>query len=342
MPEKCFRKRAESWAWLGKSLRKPPDIATAVAPSGGRVAELAPKDSSLSRWGVHGSLFVVQVAFAAGAVEGKLALDPPSMGGAGVDPLALAMSRMVGAALFFQAFMRATGQLRPVPAAEHRRIAGLSILGVVLNQTLFLVGLKITTAFAAALLGATIPVFAAALAVAFRVERPSLRTAAGLSLAIAGVLWLTGVGSLDWGAVAIAANCLSYALYIVLSKRVIERLGAATVVTWLFTWGALVMAPFGAKPLLAGAATWGARGWAFVAFFIAVPTIVAYLANAWALARSGPTLVTVYIYLQPLIAALMQWLQLGQSIAPRAAGAAAFILAGVGVVATRPAAPPQR
>jgi drug/metabolite transporter (DMT)-like permease len=284
----------------------------------------------------------VQVAFAAGAVEGKLALDPASMGGAGVDPVALAMSRMVGAALFFQVFARVTGQLRTLPPEEHRRIAGLSVLGVVLNQTLFLVGLKITTAFAAALLGATIPVFAAALAVAFRIERPSVRTVVGLALAIAGVLWLTGIGSLDLGAVAIAANCLAYALYIVLSKAVIERQGAVTVVTWMFTWGALAMAPFGAKPLIAGAMTWGPRAWAFVAFFVAVPTVVAYLANAWALARSGPTLVTVYIYLQPLLAAIMQWLQLGQSIAPRAAGAAGFILAGLGVVATRPAYAPRR
>jgi drug/metabolite transporter (DMT)-like permease len=239
-------------------------------------------------------------------------------------------------------FTRAAGQLRTLPREEHLRIAGLSILGVVLNQTLFLVGLKITTAFAAALLGATIPVFAAALAVAFRIERPSVRTAVGLALALAGVLWLTGIGSLDLGAVAIAANCLSYALYIVLSKRVIERLGAMTVVTWLFTWGALAMAPFGVKPLLDGATAWGARAWVFVAFFIAVPTVVAYLANAWALARSSPTLVTVYIYMQPLLAAIMQWLQLGQSIAPRAAGAAGFILAGVGVVATRPAYPQRR
>jgi drug/metabolite transporter (DMT)-like permease len=300
------------------SLRKHPDIARQPAS-----------------YAVHAALVVVQVAFAAGAVEGKLALSPSSSGGGGIDPIALAMARMSGAALFFQAYTRATGSLRPVPSPEHWRIAGLAVLGVVLNQTLFLVGLHLTTAFAAALLGATIPVFAAALAVAFRIERPSVRTALGLALAIAGVLWLTGIGSLDRGAIAIALNCLSYAFYIVLSKRVIERLGALTVVTWLFTWGTVVMAPIGGRGLLLGLATWNPRAWVFVAFFVAIPTIIAYLANAWALARSGPTLVTVYIYLQPLIAAIMQWVQLGEPIAPRALAASGFILAGVGVVATR-------
>jgi drug/metabolite transporter (DMT)-like permease len=296
-----------------------------------------PKRQNIARSSavLHFALAIAQLAFAAGAVEGKLALNPSSSGGGGVDPVALATARMVGAALFFQGFTRVLGAMRPVPRVEHLRIAGLSVLGVVLNQTLFLVGLHLTNAFTAALLGATIPVFAAALAVAFRIERPSLRTAAGLALAVSGVLWLTGVGAIDRGAIAIALNCLSYALYIVLSKRVIERVRALVVVTWLFTWGALIMAPLGAIPLVTGMATWSARGWAFVVFFIAFPTIVAYLANAWALGRSGPTLVTVYIYLQPIMAAVLQFIQLGEPVSRRALVATVLILAGVGVVATR-------
>src|SRR5271165_1456722 len=92
--------------------------------------------------GTHLALVVVQIAFAAGAVEGKLALGPEAQGGAGVDPVALAMARMVGGALAFQVMARAAGRLRPVSKVDHARIAGLAVLGVVLNQTLFLVGLR--------------------------------------------------------------------------------------------------------------------------------------------------------------------------------------------------------
>jgi drug/metabolite transporter (DMT)-like permease len=285
-------------------------------------------------WATHAALIVVQAAFAAGAVEGKLAMKPPP-GGGGVGALALAMARIAGAALFFQTFARAKGRLRPLARADHLRIAGLALLGVVLNQTLFLVGLRITTAFAAAILGATIPIFTAALAIAFRIERPSARTAIGLALALAGVMWLTGVGSLDLGALAIALNCLCYSLYIVLSKRVIERVGTLTTVTWLFTWGAATLAPLGGLPLALGVATWGARAWVLVGVMIAVPTILAYSANAWALGRSGPTLVTIYIYLQPVLTAVLQWLQLGAPIEARALVAGSFIALGVAVVATR-------
>jgi drug/metabolite transporter (DMT)-like permease len=68
-----------------------------------------------------------------------------------------------------------------------------------------------------------------------------------------------------------------------------------------------------------------------------VPTIVAYLLNAWALGRSSATLVTIYIYLQPLIAAVLAWAQLGLGISRRAGLAAVLILLGLGVVASRPA-----
>jgi drug/metabolite transporter (DMT)-like permease len=277
----------------------------------------------------------VQAAFAAAAVEGKLALGPVGAGGEGIEPLALAMARMTGAALVFQVFMRGAGRLRPLPWVDHARIGALSVLGIVLNQTLYLVGLRITTAFAAALLGATIPVFTAAVAIVLRVERADVRTWIGLALAFAGVLWLTGIGSIDVGALVIALNCLSYSLYIVLSKPVIERVGAATLVTWLFTWGAVILAPLGGVALVSGATHWSARGWLLVAFFVAVPTIFAYFANAWALARTSPTVVTIYIYLQPLLAALLQWLQLGVPVTSRAVVATAFILGGVAVVTMR-------
>lgn len=288
-----------------------------------------------SRWPTHAALLVVQAAFAAGAVEGKLTLRPVATGGGGVNPFALAMARMIGAAVFFQLVLRVTGRLRPLPMREHWRIAGLSALGIVLDQTLYLVGLRITTAFAAALLGATIPVFTAALAVLLRIERPAASTALGLALAFGGVLWLTGIGHVDLGALVIAVNCLSYSFYIVLSKGVLERVGALTLVTWAFTWGAVMLAPVGGAALVTGMAAWSTQSWLLVAFIVACPTIVAYLANAWALRRTTPTVVTVYIYLQPVLAALLQWVQMREPVAQRALFATGLIFAGVGVVAVQ-------
>jgi drug/metabolite transporter (DMT)-like permease len=87
--------------------------------------------------------------------------------------------------------------------------------------------------------------------------------------------------------------------------------------------------------LVAGAASWTPRGWGLLAYIVAMPTIVAYLCNAWALERSNPTLVSIYIYVQPVLAAALAWLQLGDTVSERLAVAAVVTAAGVTIVATR-------
>lgn len=261
---------------------------------------------------------------------------PRAQGGEEIFPEALAMIRMLGGALFFQAIVSARGaQGSAISRADHARLAGLSILGIALNQTLFLMGLRWTTPFSVSLLGATIPVFAAGLALLFGKETFSWRTIAGIAVALTGVVSLVGNGSLDRGALLVALNCLSYAAYVVLSRDVVLRVGALRTVAWLFTYGAILFAPLGVRPMLAQLPALTPRGWAFTAYILAVPTIVAYLLNAWALGRSSATLVTIYIYLQPLLAALLAWVQLGHGISRRAWLAAVLILAGLGIVASR-------
>lgn len=289
-------------------------------------------------WKVHVSLWIVQIAFASQAVEGKLAMSDLAKGGGGVDPVALAMTRMAGAAVFFVLFTRLRGVLAKTSARDKLVLAGLSLLGISLNQTLFLVGLRQTSPTAAALLSVTIPVFTAAIAVMLHVERASVPLVSGLALAVVGVLVLTGVRAIDRGAAIVTVNSVCYSSYIVLARRIIQRLGALTVVTWIFAFGALTFAPLGVPALVANAPHWNERSVVLVAYIVVVPTIVAYACNAWALGRSTPSLVTIYISVQPLLAALLAWVQLGTPVTTRLVVAAAFILAGVAVVVTRPPA----
>ncbi len=298
------------------------------------LSPLAARESS--RWKVHAALLVVQFAFASQAVEGKIAMAPLASGGENIAPAALAMVRMGGAAIVFLAFTQAFGLRQKTTWRDHLTLAGLSVLGISLNQTLFLIGLRSTTPLSAALLSVTIPVFTAVLSVLFRVEKPSLRLAIGFVLALSGVLWLTGVRQLDRGAIIVTINSLSYSAYLVFSRRVVARLGAWTLVTWIFVWGAALFAPYGMPILIREAPVWSTRGWMFVGYILLMPTLVAYLANAWALGKSSPTLVTIYIYLQPLIAGALAWVQLGTALTGRAVVAGALILAGVSVVALRP------
>lgn len=277
----------------------------------------------------------MQLAFASQAVEGKLAMMPRALGGEGIDPVALALARMMGGAVFFFLFSSVFHLRSETTRGDHLRLAALSVLGIVANQTLFLVGLRSTTPVSAALLGVTIPVFTATFSVILRVERSSARLWIGLGMGVLGVLWLTGVRSVDRGAVLVTINSIFYSAYVISSQGLVRRLGAMTVITWIFVWGAALFSPFALPSLLRDAPSWTPRGIVLVLWIVAMPTIVAYLLNAWALGKTAPSLVTVYICLQPLLAGMLAWAQLGQPPPSRALFAAALIVTGVAIVATR-------
>jgi len=290
-------------------------------------------------WATHAALLVVQLAFASQAVEAKIAMAPRAQGGEALSPWAVAMARMLGAALFFQLLTRAMRWLVATSGRDQWQLAGLSILGIALNQTLFLVGMRMRSPLSAALLSVTIPVLSAGMAVMVGQERASARLGVGIAIALGGVVWLTGVRSVDRGALVVLLNCLSYSAYIVYSRGIIRRLGALTVITWVFTWGAVLFAPLGAAALASGMVTWTPRAWGFMTYIVLVPTILAYLCNAWALGRSSATLVTIYIYLQPLITAVLAWVQLRQRLTVEMIQAGTLIVIGVSIVATRRGAP---
>jgi drug/metabolite transporter (DMT)-like permease len=288
----------------------------------------------------HAALLLVQIAFASQSVEAKVAMMPRSEGGEEIFPAALAMLRMIGGAVFFQVVIHACGlQTFPIPKKDHARLVGLALLGIVLNQVFFLFGLRWSSPFSVSLLGATIPVFTAVLAVLFRKEAFARRTALGLVLAAAGVLSLSGVGSLpghfDAGVILVTLNSISYAAYVVLSRDVVLRIGALRVMAWVFTYGALVFAPIGLVATVRELPNITTRGALYLAYIVAVPTIFAYLANAWALGRSKATVVTIYIVLQPLLAAVLARVQLGYTIASHALWAGSAIVLGLVIVARR-------
>ena len=212
----------------------------------------------------------------------------------------------------------------------------LAFLGVVFNQLLFLGGLALTEAHAAAILITTIPVFALGAAIVRGSERPNAARVGGIALAAAGALLIVGGHGFasnpqsTLGAVMIVVNCLSYALYLVLSKPVLEHLPARSFVRRLFTIGTLLMLPFAAPALLRQ--SWREvplSAWVALAIVIVGPTVGAYLLNVWALARAESSLVATYTYVQPVLATILAAMFLGEHLRPVIIVAAITIFAGV-------------
>jgi drug/metabolite transporter (DMT)-like permease len=122
----------------------------------------------------------------------------------------------------------------------------------------------------------------------------------------------------------------SYALYLVLTRPILPRLGAIRVVSWTFLLAALTMSPLGMRGLshllVSGMS---ARGWASVAYVVVGGTAVPYLLNNWALARVQSSIVAVYVLLQPVVAASLGRVFLHEQFVAHTAVAAVLVVAGV-------------
>jgi drug/metabolite transporter (DMT)-like permease len=277
---------------------------------------------------VHAGLLFVQLTFGAFPVVGKGVL-------AILHPLSLAGLRVIFATplLLFVAWrverVRPTRRHLPV-------LALLGLLGMFANQVLYILGLARTTAGNAGILMPSIPVFALAVAALSGVERLTWRRCIGVSLAVAGAVAMLDPTNLSLrsgttvGNALILANCLSYAIYLVLQRPVLRQLPPLTVVAWAYLFGSLGVLAVSA-PSLASTA-WAAvppTVWLGVAYIVLIPTSVNYVINSWAIRRSSPALVAAYSLLQPVVAAGLGVLFLAEGIGARELAGFALIVTGL-------------
>src|SRR3954451_534289 len=111
-----------------------------------------------------------------------------------IDPLAFNAIRFCIASAFVYVVLRSQGELGRPERADIPRIIGLGILGNVLYQGCFVLGLARTPAGTASLILAVSPVMTALLSALTGHERPGWRTWSGGAVAIAGIAFITGRG----------------------------------------------------------------------------------------------------------------------------------------------------
>ena len=282
------------------------------------------------RWEVHLALAGAQVGFALFPILGKLALGA-------IPPLIFAALRVGAAALLLDGIRRFQIP-EPIRAGDRSRIFLYGLLGVSFNQVLFILGLFLTTAINTTILTATIPVFTLAAAVLLGRERLTARPALGLLLAGAGALALLNAQRFDLssdsfrGDLMLLANCTSYSLYLVLSRPVLAHYRVVTFTAAVFRYGAILIALLAIPELLRfDASRVPALAWWCLAGVVVFCTVIPYLLNSWALARTHASRVAFYVFLQPLISTVLAIAVLGEALTPKTVVAALLIFAGLGV-----------
>jgi drug/metabolite transporter (DMT)-like permease len=282
---------------------------------------------------VHLALVVVQLLFASLAIAGRFVLPHFPAG-------ALVTVRVLGATLVLLALNVATGGRWVRDGRDLLQLAILGMLGIAANQTLFLFGLRHTTAINATILVTTVPVFTVLGSVLTGREPPSPLKFAGIALAGMGAVYLIGPDRISLapdvalGNALIVLGMVCYAAYFLYSKSILRRYGSITVSFYVMFFASFGVMPFGVMAVRdISLPEIGATVWWWVAYIVVFPTILTYLINLWALKRVSSNLVAVYIYLQPLFAAAVAPLVLrGERLTTRAVVAGLGIFTGLAIV----------
>ncbi len=234
------------------------------------------------------------------------------MGGGYLSPLPFILLRVGSGVLLFGLFHRLLVRER-VARADLGRLALCGLFGVALNQMFFFSGLNWTTPINASLIMTTTPVLVLLASSILLGERITGRKIFGIVLGAAGAILLIAYGEQlsfggpgFWGDLLVFLNASFFGIYLVLVKKLMAKYHPITVVKWAFAFGLLFVIPFGGPGLME--VEWGSFPpgiWLAVLYVLICTTFLAYLFNAYALSIVNASVVSIYIYLQPLLATLI-------------------------------------
>lgn len=228
-----------------------------------------------------------------------------------LSPKAIIFLRIAGtipiAFLFFWLFVKEKINYRDIP-----RFIIASFFGIALNQTMFFEGLNLTTPIDSAIIMTANPVLVLVFSFFILKDRVSLLKILGIALGISGALLIiTGKGELSFnsdtftGNIFILINATSFALYLVILKPLIAKYHPMTIMVWTFSLGFLITLPFTVSPFIhSNFNSIPTHIWLALGYVIIGATFLGYLLYNYSLKVLNPTVVSFFIYLQPLFSTL--------------------------------------
>lgn len=228
-----------------------------------------------------------------------------------VKPYGFILLRVFGAMILFWlvAFL---GPKEKIQRQDFPRIIAAAFFGVALNMLTFFKGLSYTSPISSAVIMVTTPIIVLILSSVLMKERMELRKIIGILLGLFGtgflILYGQSIGNAtnaSLGNLLVFINAVSYGFYLIIVKKLMDKYNAFTFVKWIYTFGFLMVIPFGWNEYQK--IQWQAIPvtilWEIV-FVVVFTTFFTYLFNLISMRELKPTTVAVFIYLQPLFATI--------------------------------------
>jgi drug/metabolite transporter (DMT)-like permease len=258
------------------------------------------------------------------------------------SPVETSVLRAVGALTILVPLWWWTEGGRTVISARDVKILFLLGLGVLGNHLLTLFGLRSIGAAAAGVIIGASPAITALLSSLLVRDVPFRTVAAGCALSFVGVALVSGVGGgvpsgdNPWlGGVLILLGLVSWALYSIGGREVMERLSPLTVNWTTLLFSLLLQLPLlwtDQKLLQSGVAVVPLSGWAALFYLIVFATALGQQAWLYGVQGVGPSRAGVFVNLIPVSALLLSAWLLDDVIGAREIMGIMLILAGVWLV----------
>ena len=228
-----------------------------------------------------------------------------------VEPFGFITMRVGGSVILFW-LISFFGPKEKIALEDFPRIVAAALFGVALNMLTFFKGLSYTSPIMGAVLMVTTPMIVLVLSAFIMKERMKKRKVLGLLLGLAGTIILILYGksmanatNAALGNLLVFINAISYGFYLILVKKLMDKYNAFTFVKWIYTFGFIMVLPFGWNefhaiewPTIPKDIFWK------IGFVVVFSTFLTYLLNLVSMRELKPTTVAVFIYLQPLFATI--------------------------------------
>lgn len=249
------------------------------------------------------------------------------------NPSSILFYRALIASIFFLIITQLFNSSKKIEKGDYKYFIVLAILNIPINQFLFLISIKITTAPNVALAYALSPIFVYIIAYYFLKESSSVIKIVGILVAISGtILLLTEKGikldsiGLIGDILAILAS-LAWAMYTLIGREITQKYGSIYSTSIAMQLGFIIYAviylflPNKDNPL-----NYSYFDWIEILYLGIITSGLSYILWYMALKRIEASKVSIFNNLQPILTTILAVIFLGQQIS------VIFVLGGITVI----------
>ena len=258
-----------------------------------------------------------------------------------ISPIGIFTLRSLGAGLMFW-ILSLFFPAEKVEKKDYLKILAAAFLGYFVTQLTFLVAIPDVTPMHCSIISSMSPIYTMFIAAVVLKEPLSWKKAGGVVLSLCGILFLifnnaSGTSGASEsklsGIFLMFLNSLSFSLYLGIFKPVIAKYSVVTFMKWIFLFSALMSLPLSLREV--ASLEWtripATQMWE-LGFLIVFATFVSYFLIPFGQKRIRPTLVSMYSYIQPIIATIISIILCMDILTWQKLIAALMVFAGVFIV----------